>query len=97
MYIKTDNEWTKEEPDKPILKQAIKDIANKNIQKIGEWKKANPECTDSYSKKNDLYLNIVSNSMSGGTKEEQFTNINKIITKVTKEVAIDKSVSLSSK
>ena len=48
-------------------------------------------------KKNDLYLNIVSNSMSGGTKEEQFTNINKIITKVTKEVAIDKSVSLSSK
>ena len=97
LYIKTDNEWTKEEPDKPILKQAIKDIANKNIQKISEWKKANPECTESYSKKNDLYLNIVSNSMSGGTKEEQFTNINKIITKVTKEVAIDKSVSLSSK
>jgi hypothetical protein len=32
--------------------------------------------------KNDLYLNIVSNAMSGSTAEEQTTNYEKNITKV---------------
>ena len=91
IYIKDENEWIKENNDKSILKNAVKEIANKNILQIKEWKKANPDCTDSLSKKNDLYLKIVSNSMSGSTKEEQFNNLNKIISKVTKEVVIDKA------
>ena len=90
LYIKDDNEWIKDCEEKGILKKAVKQIATKNIMQINEWKKANPDCTDSDSKKNNVYLNIVSNSMSGATKEEQFTNLNKIISKVTKEVAIDK-------
>ena len=45
---------------------------------------------DSESKKNDEYLNIVSNAMSGSTVEEQLTNYEKIITKVAKEVIIEK-------
>ena len=43
-----------------------------------------------FNESNDKYLHIVSNSMSGGTELEQKTNINKIISKVVKEVAIDK-------
>ena len=35
-------------------------------------------------------MNIVYNSMSGSTEEEQKNNINKIISKVAKEVAINK-------
>jgi hypothetical protein len=90
IYIKDENEWIKENNDKSILKNAVKEIANKNILQIKEWKKANPDCMDSDSKKNDLYLKIVSNSMSGSTKEEQINNLNKIISKVTKEAVIDK-------
>jgi hypothetical protein len=90
LYIKNDNEWIKDDDEKEILKKAVKQIANKNIMQINEWKKANPDCTNSDSKKNNIYLNIVSNSMSGATKEEQFTNLNKIISKVTKEVVITK-------
>lgn len=90
LYIKNDNEWIKDDDEKEILKKAVKQIANKNIMQINEWKKANPDCTNSDSKKNNIYLNIVSNSMSGSTKEEQFTNLNKIISKVTKEVVITK-------
>ena len=45
---------------------------------------------DSESRKNDTYLKIVSNSMSGLTSEEQSKNINKIVTNVAKETVIDK-------
>jgi hypothetical protein len=90
LYIKDNNEWTKEHEDKPILTKAIKHIANENIKNIGEWRKENPDCTESDSKKNNLYLKIVSNAMSGATKEESEKNLNKIISNISKEVTIDK-------
>ena len=90
LYIKNDDQWVKENENKPILTKAIKQIANENIKQIGEWKKKYPDCTDSDSRKNDMYLNIVSNAMSGCTVEEQSTNYEKIITKVAKEVVIEK-------
>ena len=90
MYIKTDNEWIKECEDKPILTKAIKTIANENIKQINVWKENNPECTEADSKKNNVYLKIVSNSMSGSTKEESDKNYEKIISNVSKQVIIDK-------
>jgi hypothetical protein len=90
LYIKNDNQWVKENETKPILTKAIKQIASENIKQISEWRKKYPDCTDPESRKNDLYLNIVSNAMSGSTAEEQITNYEKIITKVAKEVTIEK-------
>jgi hypothetical protein len=91
IYIKDNNTWTKEHDDKPILTKAIKVIANENIKNIGEWRKEYPDCTDYDSKKNSLYLKIVSNSMSGSSKEESDKNLNKIISNISKEVIIDKN------
>jgi hypothetical protein len=90
LYIKNDDQWVKENETKPILTKAIKQIANENIKQISEWRKKYPDCTDPESRKNDLYLNIVSNAMSGSTTEEQSTNYEKIITRVAKEVVIEK-------
>jgi hypothetical protein len=91
LYIKNENQWVKEnEPNKPILTKAIKQIANENIKQISEWRKKYPDCTNSESRNNDLYLNIVSNAMSGSTVEEQLKNYEKIITNVAKEVIIEK-------
>jgi hypothetical protein len=90
LYIKNDDQWVKENETKPLLTKAIKQIANENIKQISEWRKKYPDCTDSESRKNDLYLNIVSNAMSGCTAEEQTTNYEKIITKVAREVVIEK-------
>jgi hypothetical protein len=91
LYIKDNNEWTKEEDDKLILQKAIKDVANKNIKQISEWVKTHPDCYDSESKQNDKYLKIVSNAMSGGSKEEQHKNIQLIIKNLAKEVVIEKN------
>jgi len=90
LYIKNDGEWIKETDNKPILTNAIKTIANENIKAISEWKKTYPDCTDVDSKKNNLYLKIVSNSMSGSSKEECEKNYNKIIRNIVKETIIDK-------
>ena len=90
IYIKDDDKWTKEGEDKEKIKLAIKQIANKNIQQIPVWVKENPGCRDSESRKNDTYLNIVSNAMAGSNKEEQETNIKKIVTKISKEAVIEK-------
>ena len=90
IYIKDNDEWQKEEENKPILTKAIKIIANQNIRNISEWRKEYPGCTESDSKKNNLYLKIVSNSMSGSTKDEADKNISKIISNVAKQITIDK-------
>ena len=91
-YIKENNEWQKENEEKPILTKAIKVIANENIKQIKLWRDKHPDCTDADSKKNNLYLKIVSNSMNGLTEEEGHKNINKIITNVEKKTFINKQL-----
>ena len=90
LYIKEENMWFKEDDKKDKIKNAIKQITRKNIHQIPNWMKANPGCTDSDSKYNDTYLQIVFNAMSGDSTEEQLSNVNKIVTKVSKGTAIDK-------
>ena len=91
LYIKDNDKWEKECDEKPILTKAIKNVAHKNIKQIQTWRDKNPDCTSSDSRKNDLYLKIVSNSMNGTTEEEGKKNIHKIISNVVKEVVIDKN------
>jgi hypothetical protein len=90
LYIKDDDKWSKEDNDKLVIKKAIKDVANKNIKQITNWINLHPDCKQSESKKNNQYLNIVMNSMSGGSNEEQVTNISQIVKNVAKVVTIDK-------
>jgi hypothetical protein len=90
LYIKSNNEWNKECEDKLILTNALKHVAHKNMKQIGEWTKGHPEYNDPDSKENDRYLQIVSESMSGSTKEEMTKNYNKIIKNIVKETVIKK-------
>jgi hypothetical protein len=91
IYIKGENSWEKENEEKEKIKKAIKDIANKNIQKITEWTNAHPSCKSNYSKTNDKYMKILNESMCSDTKEEENDKYNKIIKNIAKEVIIDKT------
>lgn len=91
LYVKDNDKWEKETDNKPILTKAIKTVAGENIKQIRRWKDKYPDCTSSDSRKNDLYLKIVSNSMNGLTEEEGKKNISKIISNLAKEVVIDKN------
>ena len=90
LYIKSNNEWNKETENKVILTNALKHVAHKNMKQISEWTKEHPEFNDPDSKENDRYLQIVSESMSGSTKEETNKNYNKIIKNIVKETVIEK-------
>jgi hypothetical protein len=92
IYIKNNNEWTKDSDDNTLLVNAIKKVSNKNMKNITEWQKINPEYKDSSSKINDRYLKIVSESMSGTTKDECDKNYKKIIKNIAKETVIDKNI-----
>jgi len=90
IYIKDENQWSKDDENKTVLTKAIKHVANKNIKQISEWQKINPHYSDPESKQNDKYMKIVLNSMSGSTKEESDKNYEKIIKNIAKETVIDK-------
>ena len=92
IYIKNNNEWTKDSEENLLLVNAIKQVSNKNMKQITEWQKANPEYRDSSSKINDRYLQIVSESMSGSSKEECDKNYKKIIKNIARETVIDKHI-----
>ena len=89
LYIKDQDKWEKDETNDKITR-AIKTVAYKNMKMIPEWIKQHPDYNDVNSKTNDKYLQIVLNSMSGSTEEEQKRNINKIISNVVKETVIVK-------
>jgi hypothetical protein len=68
-----------------MLSKAIKNIADKNIRLIPEWKAKHPDCSYSDSKNSDIYNHIIIQAMDNNTANE-----NKIIKKIAKEVIIEK-------
>jgi hypothetical protein len=89
LYVRDKDNWEKDQ-EKERIRKAIRKIANKNVNQIADWIEANPDSQDYHSKKNDQYLNIVLKSTGGSTKEEEEKRINKVITRVAKEVLIEK-------
>ena len=94
IHVKSDNKWEKEGSDRATLKKAIKQIANKNICMIPEWKKANPGCDKYDSRKNDKYLKLMVQSMGPTDEKDEEKEFNKIIRFVAKETVIDKDCNM---
>ena len=92
LYIKDQDEWTKEDTNKTHLSKAIKVVSKKNVQQIFEWQKKYPEYKDPDSRQSDRYMEMICNTMDASSAQEQEKNMNKIIKNITKEVVIDKNI-----
>jgi hypothetical protein len=90
IYIKDADIWEKEDEQKDKLTKAIKNVSYKNIIQLPLWQQLNPQYNNLNSKFNDTYIKIVGNVMTGTTEEENNRNYKKIISKVAKQVVIDK-------
>ena len=88
MYVKDQNIWEKEDDEKERIKKTINKIAHKNIKQIPSWMELHPKCTESTSVYNDLYLNIVNESMGGEDEAETNKYYEKIVKNVSREVTI---------
>ncbi len=88
LYIKDEDKWEKECPENTKMKTAIRTVEKKNIKLISEWTDKHPKFTNSTTKENDEYLQILIETMGG--KGDYEKNKNKVIKNIAKEVVIDK-------
>ena len=87
MYVKQENKWEKEGPDNLTIKNAIKNIEQKNIALLmDDWKAQHPNHMKSESSENDEYLRLV-NQITSGSED----NLNKVVRRIAKEVMIKKT------
>ena len=86
MYVKQENKWEKEGPENLRIKNAIKNIEQKNIALLmNEWKAEHPDHMKSESSENDEYLRLV-NQITNGSED----NLNKVVRRIANDVIINK-------
>ena len=85
LYVKDNDTWERDN-DKNNMKQAINDVAKKQIDKIKEWEQQHPNwnATDSGTTQ---YIEMIRHITNNGDEENPE---NKIIKTIAKEVLIDK-------
>jgi len=87
MYIKDENEWTKEDENKTKLRKAIQSISNKNIKLLPVFREKYPEYKNSSSKISDKYDKMVIEAMTSDSDKED-----KIIKNISNITTIDKMI-----
>jgi len=89
MYIKDKDIWENDK-EKTLFISAIKGVAHKNFMRSFDWKKENPDYSDSSSKTMDKYTKILYENSGPQTTEEREKEYNKILRRVAREVMINK-------
>ena len=90
VYVKNNDNWEKDNPEKKNLKNAVDYIANKNMQQINDWKEENPNWQDVKSEESQVLNKLYMTTMGGGTDEEDKKYMNKIIKNILHEVVVEK-------
>ena len=90
LYIRDENEWNKDNPDKSKIKNMITKVASKNYRKIPQWRIENPECKELEHQQYEFCIKLMRNSL-GDLGDEQIKLENKIIKNIAKEVIVDKN------
>ncbi len=92
MYVKDENQWNKEADDNIKIRRAIKCIAQKNTRSLALFKQKHPDCLQGDSRSSDQYNKLVREAFGGGSDKDDNTSENKIISRLSKEITIDKFV-----
>ena len=90
VYVKTNDNWEKDNPEKKNLKKAVDFIANKNMYKINDWKEENPNWKDNDSEEGQVLNKMYMETTGGATDEEDTKYVGKIIKNVLQEVLLEK-------
>jgi hypothetical protein len=88
IYIKDEDKWEKDEEKKKMHK-LVRKVADKNARLLPKFKEKYPDYNKSTSRVSDQFNKIIIESM-GGHGDDDYEKEEKIIKKVSKEIAIDK-------
>jgi hypothetical protein len=85
MYVKDNDKWEKDGPRNEKVRNMVKNVEYKNIRQLTTYGEVYPDSMDPDSPLNDQYLHL-STVATSGTDE----HVEKIVTRLAKEVVIDK-------
>jgi len=86
LYIKDDNKWEREGINSKKLSNAIHTVEHKNVILVNEWAKTHPQCENSETKANQIYMTLSKHATDGDEE-----NIAKVAKQIAKSVIIDKN------
>jgi len=89
MYIKDNDEWSKDTPDNSKLHKTIKCVAKRNYATIPLWRENYPECQDWNHPKYDFCVDMMRNIL-GDIGDEQTKLDNKVIRNLSKHIVVNK-------
>jgi hypothetical protein len=92
MYIKDETKWEKDDENIKMHKM-VRNVAFENQRQILKYKEIHPDCGKSSSKYSDPYNKILVECM-GGAGNNDFEKEEKIISKISKVVLVDKDLSV---
>ena len=90
MYIKDNDEWSKDTPENSKLHKTIKYVAKRNYATIPLWRENYPECQDWNHPKYDFCVDMMRNIL-GDIGDEQTRLDNKVIKNLSRHIVVDKS------
>ena len=90
LHIKDQDKWERDTTNQDRLKNAIKELSNKNIMLLDDWQRENPGCTEYDNRKNDLYLRMVVESMGPTDETSAKKDFGKIIRTIARNTIINK-------
>ena len=91
VYVRDDNKWNKDDPNKNRMKSAVQRVAQKNLQQIREWIDQHPECRDTTSKESEEFVILSQHATGGCSTQENDRLEEKIVKNVLKNIVIDKN------
>jgi len=91
VYVREQNVWEKEDPEKQKLRKAVNRVAQMNLKQLQKWTELNPECTNNNTKENNEYIHLSLTALGGETREEEEKYMDKIMKNVLREVVVDKN------
>jgi hypothetical protein len=86
LYIKDDDKWEREGIHSKKLLDAIHTVEHKNVILVNEWAKTNPQCENSETRANQIYMTLSKHATDGDDE-----NISKVAKQIAKSVIIDKN------
>ena len=90
LYIKDDNVWTKENPDKNKFKKVVKKIAQLNLNQLPKWQAKYPDCVKLDTWENEEFIKLSLAALGSRNDEQEEKFMDKIMKNVLKEVIVTK-------
>ena len=88
LYVKDENEWTKEVVGNPKMKHLIQHVSHKNLGTLGEWREEHPDHSNPAAHESTRYQCLIAAACNGGGDTNSSSE--SIIKRVAKQVCITK-------